>query len=193
MFEKIALTLPPASCTAPNATSAINATSNAYSSRSWPDSSFANSCSFLIRDIHIPPAGACRLGDAAQARGDVAEDGVHAAAGELHRTERDQRDQRDEQRVLEQVLARFVVREHPELIDQRHDISSCAHSARDACVRFAATPFLHDRVTSGENATGVPRLARRTRQPPANLRTRRKLRCAAQVATTNPARRDAGA
>ena len=53
MLVKMLFTLVPDACTAPNATSAINATSNAYSSRSCPYSSFAifKSCSTILMGI----------------------------------------------------------------------------------------------------------------------------------------------
>src|SRR6266487_4504477 len=49
MFVKIVLTLPPARPTAPKAMSAMRATSNAYSSRSCPDSSRTNERSLLMK------------------------------------------------------------------------------------------------------------------------------------------------
>src|SRR5262249_45474606 len=57
---------------------------------------------------------------------------VHVRAGETNRADADERDQRHEQRVLEQVLAVFVVHERDEASDQTHVHSSVAQPRPNA-------------------------------------------------------------
>src|SRR5450759_1202490 len=128
-FSKIVFTLPPAAVTAATATSAMSATSNAYSSRSWPSSLRANdftkftSCmTSPFGCVHRTQCGALcggaavdfesaarhagwswrRLRRRSERGGDVREDRLHAATGRGDGRDRDERDERHEQCVLEQ-------------------------------------------------------------------------------------------
>src|SRR5258706_3840146 len=105
MLWKIPFTLPPAAATAAMATSAMSATSNAYSSRSWPSSLRANDFTKFTSCITSPLRRRPELG------GDALEDPLHAATGGGDGGDRHQGDERHEQRVLEQVLALIVTRE----------------------------------------------------------------------------------
>src|SRR5205809_1076224 len=103
--------------------------SNAYSSRSCPESSLPN-IRMRVTRFMFPPGALTRRLDGA---GVLVEHGLHLGAGELDRADADERNQRDEQCVLEQVLPRVVAAEAAQPCDEFH--GSLLAPSRHRCVR----------------------------------------------------------
>src|SRR5687767_2121428 len=114
MSLKMASTFVPASVTPATATIAINATSSAYSSRSWPSSrrtrerkvarAFMTFLPRVARRALTMFVKCDRQSIALQRGGDAVEDAEHLGSGRRDAGDRDDRDQRDEERVFQQVL-----------------------------------------------------------------------------------------
>src|SRR5216117_1533324 len=115
MSPKIVFTLTPAAVTPTMATSAISATSSAYSSRSWPSSRRVQVLTYVISAFIM--SSAFRVLERGR---DVAEDRVHLDAGGSDAHDGDERDQRHEQRVLEQVLPFLATNERTHTIHEIH-------------------------------------------------------------------------
>src|SRR5262245_30065855 len=127
MRAKIVLTLLPAAVIAPTHTSAMSATSNAYSSRSCPSSRTHRVRILAIKPLIMSSVSACRpslpmcaAGRLRQRRRDASEDRVDVAAGRGDRADAHQRDERHEQRVFEEVLPLFVTNEREHAIHEFH-------------------------------------------------------------------------
>src|SRR5687767_2268472 len=134
--------------TAPMAITAISAIRRPYSSRSWPSSdrrnrlpamrlSTATASGDCVTKLLVPPhqpnrpppaepgAGSSELElrRAGELRRDALEDRADRVAGRRDRQNRHEGDQRHEQRVLEQVLTLFLLRERLHVVNKhRHEI-----------------------------------------------------------------------
>src|SRR5689334_7361761 len=142
MRPKMAFTFVPASVMAPTATSAMSATSSAYSSRSWPSSCRTRPRRRIIR-MFMNALLLLRRRPRGERRRRATEVPRHGRARQRDGATRDERDEGDEERVLEKVLTFLAAKDRLQTGDERQShvcvLRARPHDAQLRCVRNATT------------------------------------------------------